>query len=63
MKFNELPTNQKLLFIAHSMVAVAGLLAAYANILGLCEKGLLPNDVIKPHPQQSEIKTRSGFFD
>ena len=63
MKFNELPTNQKLLFVAHSMVAIAGLLSAYASILTLCERGMLPVEIAKNTPQPMENKSRSGFFD
>lgn len=63
MTFRELPTNQKLLFVAHSLAAIAGFLAAYANVLSLCERGALPNEVTRNSPPPAEGRSRSGFFD
>ncbi|QDK37194.1 hypothetical protein [Bdellovibrio sp. NC01] len=70
MTFKELPMNQKLLFTAHTLVAFAGLLAAYANILALTEKGVLPaeitstkNNNINSNSVSSQQRSRSGFFE
>lgn len=66
MNFNELSANQKLLFVAHAMVAVAGFLAAYANVLTLAQQGSLPNEVFKntpPTQAPTSAKSRSGFFE
>lgn len=63
MTFRDLPENQKLLFVAHAMVAVAGFLAAYANILTLCQQGSLPTEVLRNSTQAPPVKSRSGFFE
>lgn len=65
MSFQELPTNQKLLFVAHAMVAIAGFLAAYANVMALAQQGALPSEVLKntPQPATPTGKSRSGFFE
>lgn len=44
MKFKELPRDQKLLFIAHSLAALAGFLASYAAILAMADQARLPNE-------------------
>ena len=62
MKFRELPSNQQLLFVAHTLAAVAGLLAAFANILSMTERATLPNEVNRAQ-QPGEGRSRSGFFD
>lgn len=63
MTFNELPTNQKLLFVAHVLGATAAFIAAYASILNMADRAALPNDtVIKPNPQSDTIRSR-GYFE
>jgi hypothetical protein len=62
MTFNELPTNQKLLFVAHVLGATAAFIAAYASILNMADRAALPNDnLIKPNPQSDTGRSRSYF--
>lgn len=63
MSFQELPASQKLLFTAHLLVAVAGFLTAYANVLAMAQQGSLPGEVLKNTPQPATPKSRSGFFE
>jgi hypothetical protein len=63
MQFRELPRAQQILFVAHSLAAVAGFLASYATILNMAERAALPSETgIKSHSQSDAGKSR-GYFD
>jgi hypothetical protein len=59
--YKNLPTNQKLLFIAHTMTAVAALLATFANIIAMSENSNLMSDIKTPQPE-SKAKDYFGRY-